>query len=80
MATDTQPTIGTQPGNPPNPRQNFEPAPLPAGQAAAETPDAKIQEAFVADRQMFWSRFTTFTAGAVVAVVLLLIAMAVFLV
>lgn len=33
----------------------------------------KIDEAFVADRQIFWSRFTTFTTGAVVAVTILLI-------
>ena len=43
------------------------------------TPGPNIDEAFVADRQMFWSRFTTFTTGAVVAIVVLLIAMAVFL-
>ena len=30
-------------------------------------------EAFIADRQIFWSRFTTFTTGAVVAVAALLI-------
>ena len=44
------------------------------------TPGPNIDEAFVADRQMFWSRFTTFTTGAVIALVMLLIAMAVFLV
>ena len=38
-----------------------------------------IEEAFVADRQIFWSRFTNFTTGAVVAVVLLLIFMWLFL-
>lgn len=43
------------------------------------TPGPNIDEAFVADRQMFWSRFTTFTTGAVIAIVVLLIAMAVFL-
>jgi hypothetical protein len=32
-----------------------------------------IDEAFIADRQIFWSRFTTFTTGAVVAVAVLLI-------
>lgn len=41
-----------------------------------ETPD--IDEAFAADRQIFWSRFTTFTAGAVVVVVVLLMALLVF--
>ena len=74
--TETQPVTGTQP----NPRQNFEPTPVPAHETATETTEAGIQEAFIADRHMFWSRFTSFTAGAVVAVVLLLIAMAVFLV
>ena len=43
------------------------------------TPGPNIDEAFIADRQMFWSRFTSFTTGAVIAVVVLLIAMAVFL-
>ena len=43
------------------------------------TPGPNIDEAFVADRQMFWSRFTSFTTGAVIAIVVLLIAMAVFL-
>ncbi len=37
------------------------------------TPMDDIDKAFVADRQIFWSRFTTFTTGAVVAVVVLLI-------
>ena len=43
------------------------------------TPGPNIDEAFIADRQMFWSRFTSFTTGAVIAIVVLLIAMAVFL-
>ena len=43
------------------------------------TPMSKIDEAFVADRQIFWSRFTTFTTGAVVAVVVLLLGMLIFL-
>ena len=43
------------------------------------TQGASIDEAFVADRQKFWSSFTSFTTYAVVAVVVLLIAMAVFL-
>ena len=38
-----------------------------------------IAEAFIADRQMFWHRFTNFTMGAVVAVVILLIGMWVFI-
>ncbi len=37
------------------------------------TPMSKIDETFIADRQIFWSRFTTFTTGAVVAVTVLLI-------
>lgn len=41
-------------------------------------PMDKIDEAFVADRQIFWSRFTTFTTGAVVAVTVLLIGLYVF--
>jgi len=40
-------------------------------------PDAG--ELFVAGRQKFWSSFTTFTMGAVIVVVLVLIGMAVFL-
>jgi len=52
---------------------------MPSDQTKADAAP-KIEEAFVADRQMFWSRFTSFTTGAVVAIVLLLIAMAVFLV
>jgi hypothetical protein len=40
-------------------------------------PDAS--ELFVADRQKFWTSFTTFTTGAVIAVVLLLVFMAIFL-
>ena len=44
------------------------------------TPGPNIEEAFLADRQLFWSRFTNFTTGSVVAVILLLIAMWVFLV
>ena len=42
------------------------------------TSASKIDETFIADRQIFWSRFTTFTTGAVVAVTVLLIALYVF--
>lgn len=42
------------------------------------TPMNKADEAFVADRQIFWSRFTTFTTGAVVAVTVLLVGLYVF--
>lgn len=64
-----------------NPRQNFGAAvpPAPSSPANTEVPAAGIDEAFLADRNMFWSRFTTFTTGAVVAVAVLLIGMAVFL-
>ncbi len=48
--------------------------------ASQPTSGPNIDEAFVADRVMFWSRFTTFTTGAVIAVVVLLVLMAVFLV
>ena len=40
----------------------------------AETP-----EAFLADRQSFWNGFTKFTLWSVILIVLLLVAMAVFL-
>lgn len=75
MATTDPATAGTQP----NPRQNFsaDAAPAPVSTEVTET---GIDAAFVADRQMFWSRFTSFTTWAVIAVVLLLIAMAIFLV
>ena len=41
-------------------------------------PMPNINEAFIADRQIFWSRFTTFTMGAVVAVTVLLIGLLIF--
>ena len=77
MATTDPATTDTQP----NPRQNFGDHAPPDNASAANTQvtAAGIDEAFVADRQMFWSRFTSFTTGAVVAVVVLLVAMAVFL-
>ncbi len=37
------------------------------------------EEAFLADRQSFWNGFTTFTAGSVIAVAVILILMALFL-
>ena len=46
--------------------------------ASPGAPTSKIDETFVADRQIFWSRFTTFTTGAVVAVTVLLIALYLF--
>lgn len=36
-------------------------------------------EAFIADRQAFWTRFTHFIVYAVIALVILLIGMAIFL-
>ena len=42
------------------------------------TPMDDIDEQFVADRQIFWSRFTTFTTGAVVVVALVVIGLYVF--
>ena len=50
----------------------------------AQTPQPRTtpsaEEAFIADRAMFWQRFTTFTKGAVIAIVLLLLGMWIFLV
>ncbi len=43
------------------------------------TAGPSIDEAFVADRQIFWNRFTTFTTGSVLVVVVLLLAMWIFL-
>lgn len=37
-----------------------------------------VNESFVSDRQTFWSRFTTFTMGAVVAITVLLIGLLIF--
>jgi hypothetical protein len=42
--------------------------------APAETP-----EAFLADRQRFWNGFTHFTLGSVIFIIVLLVAMAIFL-
>ncbi|MGA8196342.1 MAG: hypothetical protein WB902_23575 [Acetobacteraceae bacterium] len=47
---------------------------IPARAAGDESP-----EAFLADRQNFWNGFTHFTLWAVIFMVVLLIAMAVFL-
>jgi hypothetical protein len=46
----------------------------PSHTAGDETP-----EAFLADRQSFWNGFTHFTLGTVIFMVVLLVAMAVFL-
>lgn len=37
-------------------------------------------EAFLADRQRFWDGFTHFTLGSTIAIIILLILMAIFLV
>ena len=36
-------------------------------------------QAFVADRQIFWNRFTSFTTGSVIVIVVLVVAMWLFL-
>jgi hypothetical protein len=36
-------------------------------------------QAFIADRQIFWHRFTNFTTGAVIAIVILLVLMWLFI-
>ena len=38
-----------------------------------------VEETFVADRAMFWNRFTGFTKGAVIAIVVLLVALWLFI-
>jgi hypothetical protein len=43
-----------------------------------KSPMPDINETFIADRQMFWSRFTTFTMGAVIAVAVLLVGLLIF--
>ena len=45
-----------------------------------QNPGPSIEEAFTADRHIFWSRFTSFTKGSVIGIVVLLLAMLVFLV
>lgn len=49
--------------------------PLPATEPIGPT----TTEAFVADRQRFWGRFTHFVVGCVILVVIVLIGMAIFL-
>ncbi len=43
------------------------------------TAGPNIDEAFVADRQIFWNRFTSFTTGSVIVLVVVLLAMWLFL-
>ena len=47
----------------------------------AQAPGASpiTEQAFLADRQSFWNSFTTFTLGSVIAVAVILILMALFL-
>ncbi len=47
--------------------------------AAHPSMPVETEEAFLADRQRFWSGFTKFTLGCVIFLVLLLIGMAIFL-
>ena len=47
--------------------------------AAPAPMHAETPEAFLADRQRFWSGFTHFTLGMVILIVLILVGMAVFL-
>ena len=44
------------------------------------TTGSTIEDTFLADRAMFWTRFTSFTKGSVIAIVVLLIGMLIFLV
>ena len=47
---------------------------------AAHPPmQAETPEAFLTDRQNFWNSFTKFTLGSVIFIILLLVAMAIFL-
>lgn len=49
------------------------------GTIAHSTGPVETPEAFLADRQRFWSGFTHFTLGSVIFLVILLVLMAVFL-
>ena len=49
-----------------------------ATETKQSTTMANIDDAFVADRQTFWSRFTTFTMGAVIAIAVLLVGLLIF--
>ncbi len=48
---------------------------------ATASPVTRVEtpEAFLADRQRFWSGFTHFTLGSVISVIVLLVLMAIFL-
>ncbi len=45
----------------------------------AETVPAVTEESLIAERQRFWAGFTSATFGAVVAIAILLVLMAIFL-
>ena len=49
--------------------------------AAAHSPTTRSEtpEAFLADRQNFWNGFTHFTLWSVIAIIILLVGMAIFL-
>lgn len=47
--------------------------------AASPPMQAETPEAFLADRQSFWNGFTKFTLGVVIFIIVLLVAMAIFL-
>lgn len=49
-------------------------------EATTADPGAITEDALLADRQRFWHGFTTATTGAVIAIAVLLILMAFFLV
>lgn len=42
-------------------------------------PRPSVEDSFIADRAMFWNRFTGFTKGAVIALAILLVLMWLFL-
>ena len=49
-------------------------------QAPSPSPAQISEDAFLADRQQFWQGFCSFTTGSVIAVVVMLVLMAIFLV
>ena len=52
----------------------------PQGPATVTAAGPNIEDAFVADRQAFWGSFTSFVTMGTIAIVVLLILMAIFLV
>jgi len=48
-------------------------------QSPTVSPAPVTEDAFLADRQKFWSAFTGFTLGSVIFIVVLLVLMAIFL-